>query len=76
MPRSVRLHDCVETRALQAGERRSPSEHTYVAHNNNDFADDGTRRNRLHQMHCVYHAGDPRPADTETDFPVVDLEVA
>lgn len=30
----------------------------------------------IHRMHNVQHAGDPRPADTETDFPVVDLEVA
>lgn len=55
---------------------RCPSEHTYVAHNSDDFADDGIRRHRRHHMHHVYQAGAKRTPDTETDFPVVNLEVA
>jgi hypothetical protein len=54
----------------QAGEQRHLSEHTYVAHKRVNFTDDETRRKRLR------HVDEPLTADTETDFPVVDLEVA
>ncbi|TCK91984.1 hypothetical protein B0G74_5831 [Paraburkholderia sp. BL9I2N2] len=60
----------VERRAREAGEQRHLSEHTYVAHKRVNFTDDETRRKRLRQ------ADEPLTADTETDFPVVDLEVA